>query len=69
VLADLPNCAEYPKACANYGQSSGLSGIVIAGLILLGVVLIVAAVLTVIIVRRRRRSPGARAPSDFDQPR
>jgi hypothetical protein len=57
VLADLPNCAEYPSACANYNhQPSGTPGIVIAGVIVLAAVVVVAAGLSIVILRRRRRA-------------
>ncbi len=75
VLADMPNCAEYPSACANYEQNSAATPwIVIAGAIVLAAVLIVAAGLAIVLVRRRRRagaSPAAapRPRVDRDPPR
>jgi heme/copper-type cytochrome/quinol oxidase subunit 2 len=61
VLADMPNCAEYPAACANYDHQSS-TGIIVAAVIILAVVLIVGAVLTVIVVRRRRRPTWSPPP-------
>jgi hypothetical protein len=70
VLADLPNCAEYPSACASYEQahSGGTPWIVIAGVILLAAVLIVAAGLWLVVVRRRRHERPATPPASAPSP-
>ena len=74
VLADSPNCAEYPAACAQYQQNSSIPWILLAGVVILAAALIVAAVLILVVVRPRRRRgafapPPGPSPTSSDQPR
>lgn len=58
MLADMPNCSQYPAACANYNaQQSGTIWVILAAAIILAAGLGVAAAL---MIRQRRR--GHRQP-------
>lgn len=59
--ADMPNCSQYPAACASYqAQHSGTPWVVLAAVIILVAVLAVAA--TLVITRQRRGRPQAPPP-------
>jgi len=51
--ADMPNCSQYPAACANYNaQQSGTLWVILAAVIILAAVLGVA---TALLIRQHRR--------------
>ena len=51
--ADMPNCSQYPAACANYNaQQSGTLWVFLAAVIILAAVLGVA---TALLIRQHRR--------------
>jgi len=53
MLADMPNCSQYPAACANYNaHQSGTLWVIFAAVIILVAVLGVA---TALLIRRHRR--------------
>jgi hypothetical protein len=84
VLADAPNCAEYPSACSNYyhqwsaaarpsgvsaaAQSSGVAWVIVAAVIILIAALVVGAVLAVVAVRRGRSGRLSPPPPPFPLP-
>jgi ABC-type branched-subunit amino acid transport system permease subunit len=64
IPADMPNCAQYPAACASYNaQHSATPWIVLAAVIILAAVLAVAV--TLVITRQRRGRPQGPPPPSW----
>jgi heme/copper-type cytochrome/quinol oxidase subunit 2 len=56
--ADMPNCSEYPAACANYNaQQSGTLWVILAAVIILAAAVGVGTALLIRQHRRGRRQP------------
>ena len=56
--ADMPDCTEYPAACANYNaQHSSTPWVILAAVIILAAVVGVATALLIRQRRRERRQP------------